>query len=71
MFIEKTFKDSKELETMYQSAVFMCISWYNKRFLFLVKRNVDISRTQGEFEMIYIYFGSSLGRVQAHQVSLL
>ena len=71
MFIERTFKDSKELETMYQSAVYIFISSYNKRFGFLVKRNVDISRTQGEFEMIYIFFGSSFGRVQLYQVSLL
>ena len=71
MFIERTFKDSKELETMYQSAVYIFISSYNKRFGFLVKRNVDISRTQGEFEMIYIFFGSSLGKVQLYQVSLL
>ena len=32
-------------------------------------KNADISRTQGVCHMIYIIFGSSLGKVQLCQVS--
>ena len=33
--------------------------------------NADVSRTQGVCHMIYIFLGSSLGKVQLCQVSLL
>ena len=34
-------------------------------------KNADVSRTQGVCHVIYIFFESSLGKVQLYQVSLL
>ena len=53
---------------MYQNAIYICFSWYNQIYLFLWK-NVDVSRTQGVFHMIHIFFGPSLGKVQLSQAS--
>ena len=41
MFVRKIFKDSKklkELEVMYQDAIYICISWYSKICQFPVKK---------------------------------
>ena len=52
MFIKITFKDLKTqtklkvLEIMYQNAMYIVISWYNKNCWLLVK-NADVSRTEG------------------------
>ena len=40
----------------------MCIVWYNENSWFPVKK-ADASRTQGVCHSIYIFFGSSLGKV--------
>ena len=48
----------KELEIMYQDAIFICISWYGKICWFPVK-NADVSRTQVVCYVIYVFFGSS------------
>ena len=55
---------------MYQNAIYTCISWYYKISQFSVK-NADVSRSQGVFHMIYIFFGSSVGKVYMCQVSSL
>ena len=48
---------------MYQDTIYICISWYSKICWFPVK-NVDVSKTEGVCHVIYISFGSSLGRVK-------
>ena len=47
---------------MYENAIYIYISSYNKSCWYLVK-NADISRTQGVCHVIYIFIGSSLGKV--------
>ena len=47
---------------MYQNAIDICISWYNKFCCFPVK-NADVSQTQGVCHVIHIFFGSFLGKV--------
>ena len=40
-FIKQIFKDQeklKELEIVYWNAIYICISWYNKIYWFLVKK---------------------------------
>ena len=46
---------------MHQNVIYICISWYRKICWFPVK-NADVSRTQGVYHMIYLFFGSSLGK---------
>ena len=52
----------KDLEILYLDWIYICISWYGKIFWFLVK-NTDVSRIQGVCRVIYMVFGSSLGKV--------
>ena len=52
----------KELEIMYQYAIYICISWYSKIVDFRWK-NTDVSRTQRVCHVIQLFFGSSLGKV--------
>ena len=65
-FIKTTFKDSKkpkktkELD-LYLNPVFIFISWYNK--IADLRWKIAISRTQGMCHVIYIFSGSSLGKV--------
>ena len=70
--IQAIFKDSKkvkkELEIMFKNAIYTFISWYRKIYWFPVK-NADVSRIQGVCHVVYIFFGSSLGKVQQCQVS--
>ena len=54
----KTQTKLKELETLYQNTIDICFSWYSK-----VWKKVDLRRNQGVCHMIYILFGSSLGKV--------
>ena len=73
IFIRKNFKEClnlKEIEIMHENAIFICISYSNKSCRFLVK-NDDVSKTQRVCHVIYTFFGSSLGKVQVCQVSLL
>ena len=58
----------KELQIMYRNAMYIGISWYNK-IADLPLENAYVSRTQGVCHMIYILFGSSLGKVYVCQVS--
>ena len=56
-------KKSKELETLFQDAVFTGIPRYNKNCCFLVKKaHVNKTKEMSLWD-IYIYFGSSLGKV--------
>ena len=57
----KTQLKSKELEKIYQNAVFVCISQYNENYQFLVKNCV--SRTQGLCHVIYTFFEFSIAEV--------
>ena len=43
---------------MYQNAIYICISWYNKVTDFQWK-NIDASRTQGVSQVIYMVSASS------------
>ena len=52
----------KELEIMYRNAIYICILDIAK-FADFQWKNVDISRTQGVFHVINIFFESSLGKV--------
>ena len=64
IFIKTIFKDSKklkELEIIYQNVIYICISWYIQICWFAVK-NADVSGNQGLCHVIYIPFGSSLGK---------
>ena len=54
---------------MYRNAIYICISWYSKIFWFSVN-NADVSRTQGVYYMIHIFFGSSLDKVKLSNSSL-
>ena len=57
MYIKTTLEDSKklqELEIIYNNAIYIFISWYNKSCWFPVK-NADVSKTQMVCHMI-IYF---------------
>ena len=47
---------------MYQNAIYICISWYNKICWFPLK-NADVSRNQGLCHVIHISFWSSLGKI--------
>ena len=53
---------------MYQNTMYIGISSYNKT-ADLPLENAYVSRTQGVCHMIYIFFGSSLGKVYLYQVS--
>ena len=47
MFFKTTFKDSKklkELDIMYENAIYNCIFWYSKKWVFPMKK-CDVSRT--------------------------
>ena len=39
------------------------MSWYNKKMLISGEKNADVSITQGVSQVIYIFFGCSLGKV--------
>ena len=65
MFIKTTFEDSKEVKKSK-----LCIKTQSiPVFLDITKtadlrlKNTDVSRTQGMFHVIYIFFGSSLGKI--------
>ena len=65
MFLKKIFQDSKKvkkIETMYKIkslSLFLDIA----KFADFRQKNADVSRTQGVCHVIYILFGSSLGKV--------
>ena len=56
--ILKSKKKLKELEIMYQNAVYIFISWYSKTCWFPMK-NTNVSRTQGVIKRLifWIFFG--------------
>ena len=65
MFIKTTFEDSKELKD-----IELCIKRQSiPVFPDIIKiadfrwKNADVSRTQVVFHVIYVLFGSSLGKV--------
>ena len=66
MLIRKTFKESKkklkELQIMYENAIYIWIFWCRKIWWFSIK-NVDVSRVKGLCRVIHIFLGSSLGKV--------
>ena len=47
---------------MNQNAIYICSSGYNK-FADFGWKNADVSRTQELCHVIYIFFGSTLGKV--------
>ena len=51
----KTQEKLKELEVMYQNAIYVCISWYSK-FADFSRKNSDISRTQRVCHVIHTSF---------------
>ena len=57
----KTQRKPKELEIMYQNTIYICIFWYSKICWFPMK-NADVSRTQGLYHVIHLFFGSSLDK---------
>ena len=59
-FIKTIFKDSeklKELETMYQNAIYTRISWYSKTCWFPME-NANVSRTQGVIKRLIFWIFS-------------
>ena len=79
MFIKTNFKNFKRIKNyvctqflivylkpmilcIYLNAIYIYTSWYNKSFWFSVK-NTDVSKTQWLCHAIYIFFGSSLGKL--------
>ena len=65
MFIKTIFKDSKkvkELEIMYQNAIYT-VFLDKVKFADFLSKNYDVSRTQGMCHLIHMFFGSSLGNV--------
>ena len=52
----------EELEIVYLNRIYKWISWHSKISWFPVK-NADVGRTQWVCHVIYIVFGSSLGKV--------
>ena len=66
MFIKKilkTQKKLKELEIMYQNAIYISVFSDIAKFAGFWWKIADVSRTQGVCCTIYIFFGSSLGKV--------
>ena len=55
-------KNQKNLKIMYQNSVFSVSPDITKINNFRWK-NADVSRTQGLCQVIYTFFGSSLGKV--------
>ena len=54
MFIKTTFKDSKRFKNLEADVTKIAdFRW----------KSADVSRTQEEYHMIYVFFGSSLGKV--------
>ena len=65
MFIKTIFKDSKkvkELEIMYQNAIYT-VFLDKVKFADFLSKNYDVSRTEGMCHLIHMFFGSSLGNV--------
>ena len=64
-FIKTIFKDSKkvkELEIMYQNAIYT-VFLDKVKFADFLSKNYDVSRTEGMCHLIHMFFGSSLGNV--------
>ena len=58
----KAQKNLKELEIMYQNAIYISISWYNKIYWFAVKK-CWCQQNAGGVSPDSIFFGSSLANV--------
>ena len=69
MFIKATFKDSERVKII-RNYVLKCSLYLHLVTAFLWK-NADTSRTHRMCQLIYVYFISSLSKVQLCQVSLL
>ena len=59
----KTQEKLKELEIMYQNAIYICIFLDITKFADFRWKNPDVSRNQGVCQAIYTFFGSSFGKV--------
>ena len=59
MFIKKNLEDwkkLKELEIMYQNAIYICILWYGKIWLFPMKKCWCQYNSRGESRDLYIFW---------------
>ena len=67
----KTQEKLEELEIMYLKGIYICVSWYSKICSFPVKKSLCQQNSRFIFYTIYIFFGSSLGKVWLCQVPSL
>ena len=65
IFIERTFKDSKKVERIWNYVLQCNIYLYFSitKVSDFYWKNTDVSRTQGVCHVIYMFIGSSLGKV--------
>ena len=65
MFIKTILKDSIKVRRIrnYVSKWKLCLYFLIEQNLLIIGKNADVSRTQGLCHVIYIVFGSSLGKV--------
>ena len=74
MFIKATFKDLNKVKRIRTYALRCNLHLYfliKQKLLISDKKNADVSRSQNVFHVIYIFLGSSLGKVSLCQVSTL
>ena len=73
MFIKTTFNDLKELKNQKLCIKVESVSAYLDvtEITNFWRKNADLSRTKGVCRMIYMFFGSSLGKIKLYQNSTL